>query len=74
MASKEDQEAAKMLREIENRIVWLAAFLVNRGTSHALNSACAKAADEALDGTPTRPSSRRSSRPAKRRGLTPPAV
>lgn len=54
MASKEDQEAAKMLREIENRIVWLAAFLVNRGTSHALNSACAKAADEALDAYQTK--------------------
>lgn len=49
MANKEDQEAAKVLREVENRIVWLAAFLVNRGTRRALNSACAEAADEALD-------------------------
>lgn len=32
MAKSEDQQAAEMLREVENRIVWLAAFLVNRGT------------------------------------------
>ena len=49
MAKSEDQQAAEIVREFENRIVWLAAFLVNRGTTKALNSACAKAADEALD-------------------------
>lgn len=48
MAKSEDQQAAEMLRDVENRLVWLAAFLVNRGTSHALNTACGKAADEAL--------------------------
>lgn len=54
MADKQDQEAAAVLREFENRIVWLAAFLINRGTTKALNSACAKAADEALDEYQTR--------------------
>jgi hypothetical protein len=54
MAKSEDQQAAEMLREVENRIVWIAAFLVNRGTTKALNSACAKAADEALDEYQTR--------------------
>lgn len=49
MAKSEDQQAAEIVREFENRIVWLAAFLVNRGTTKALNSSCAKAADEALD-------------------------
>lgn len=48
MANNEDKQAAEMLRSFENRIVWLAAFLVNRGTSHAMNTTCGKAADEAL--------------------------
>lgn len=54
MAKSEDQQAAEMLREIENRIVWLAAFLVNRGKANGLTSGCAKAADEALDEYQTR--------------------
>jgi hypothetical protein len=63
MAKSEDQQAAQIVREFENRIVWLAAFLVNRGTTHALNSACAKAADEY-----------QTRFPAEQRGLTPTAV
>lgn len=49
MAKSEDQIAAEMLRQAENRLVWLAAFLVIKGSTQALGSACAKAADEALD-------------------------
>lgn len=44
----QDEAGAEIFRQIERRIVWVAAFLVNRGTSKALNSGCAKAADEAL--------------------------
>lgn len=54
MANSEDKQAAEMLRQVENRIVWLAAFLVNRSMTHGLNSSCAKAADEALDEYQTR--------------------
>lgn len=46
MAKSEDQQAAEMVREFENRIVWLAAFLV--GKRGNLSSSAAKAADEAL--------------------------
>lgn len=46
MAKSEDQQAAEMLREVENRLVWLAAFLV--GKRGNLSSSAAKAADEAL--------------------------
>lgn len=47
MAKSEDQQAAEIVREFENRIVWLAAFLVcKRGN---LSSSAAKVADEALD-------------------------
>ncbi|MBP53129.1 MAG: hypothetical protein CMG88_03615 [Marinobacter sp.] len=49
MSKSEDQQAAEIVRQFENRIVWLAAFLVNRASSNALNERCAKAADEALD-------------------------
>lgn len=49
MSKSEDQQAAEMVRTFENRIVWLAAFLVSRGTSNAETARCAKAADAALD-------------------------
>ena len=49
LSKSEDQQAAEIVRQFENRIVWLAAFLVNRASSNALNERCAKAADEALD-------------------------
>lgn len=48
MSKSENKQAAAMLRDIESRVVWLASFLVNRGSSSGLNSNCAKAADEAL--------------------------
>lgn len=48
MAKSEGQQPAEIIREVENRLVWLAAFLVNRGTSRGMNSLCGKAADEAL--------------------------
>src|SRR3546814_9396588 len=34
----ENKQAAAMLRDIESRVVWLASFLVNRGSSSGLNS------------------------------------
>lgn len=49
MSKTEDQQVADMVRTFENRIVWLAAFLVSRATSLALSDKCGKAADEALD-------------------------
>jgi hypothetical protein len=49
LPNSEDKMAAAILRDVENRVVWLAAFLVIKGTTHALGSACGKAADEALD-------------------------
>jgi hypothetical protein len=49
LPNSEDKMAAAILRDVENRVVWLAAFLVIKGSTQALGSACAKAADEALD-------------------------
>jgi hypothetical protein len=52
MAKSEDQQAAEMLRSFENRIVWLATFLVEvRGQS---TEAAASSADAALDEYQTR--------------------
>lgn len=48
MARSEEQDAARVLREIEERVVWIGAFLVIRGTSNGLTERCAKSADEAL--------------------------
>lgn len=50
MANKEDQEAAKVLREVENRLVWMATFLVIRACyGSSGNNGAAEAADLALD-------------------------
>lgn len=50
----DDAKGLAIVRQFENRIVWLAAFLVNRAKGSTLNSGCAKAADEALDEYQTR--------------------
>lgn len=61
MPKKTDDEiGAAIFRDIENRIVWVAAFLVNRGTSKGLNSACAKAAGSTSTSSGSRRSCRRS--------------
>lgn len=49
----DDKKAAAMFREVENRLVWLAAFLV-RTASGGLTKETAKLADEALDEYQTR--------------------
>ena len=47
MAKSEDQQAAEIVRQFENRIVWLATFLTTlRGRTA---EGAAKVADEALD-------------------------
>lgn len=48
MATKDDdKKGLALIREVENRIVWLAIFLV--GKRGNLASSTAKAADEGLD-------------------------
>ena len=49
MASKSDNDkrGLDLIRNMENRIVWLAGFLVNKRGN--LASSAAKAADEGLD-------------------------
>lgn len=48
MATKDDdKKGLALIRSVENRIVWLAGFLVNKRGN--LSSAAAKAADEGLD-------------------------
>lgn len=47
MATDADKKGAALLREVENRVVWLAGFLVNKRGN--LASSAAKAADEGLD-------------------------
>ena len=45
--AENDKRGLALIRNFENRIVWLALFLVNKPKS--LSSAAAKAADEGLD-------------------------
>lgn len=51
MAKSEEQQALELIRDVENRLVWLASFLVIRGLGARLDSAadCASQADKALD-------------------------
>jgi len=45
----DSKKAARTLREIERRLVWLASLLVVRATrAHTGNEDCAKAADDML--------------------------
>lgn len=46
-SEENDKRGLALIRNFENRIVWLACFLVNKPKS--LSSAAAKAADEGLD-------------------------
>lgn len=45
--SEADKKGLALIRNVENRLVWLAGFLVNKRGN--LSSAAAKAADEGLD-------------------------
>lgn len=45
--SEADKKGMALIREVENRVVWLAGFLVNKRGN--LSSSAAKAADEGLD-------------------------
>jgi hypothetical protein len=46
---EEDRKAAAVLREVENRIVWLSVFLVARGRFDGGTETAVKHADDALD-------------------------
>lgn len=54
MPKSEEQQAVEIIRQFENRLVWLTAMLAIRATSNGLTERCAKGADEVLDEYQTR--------------------